>query len=57
MRKEINIDERIQKKIFLAPHEIEDLIEFTSFNFRDGEDDNFRSSNVKNQLSTFGLQP
>ncbi len=26
MRKEINIDERIQKRIFLAPHEIEDLI-------------------------------
>ena len=55
MRKEINIDERIQKKIFLAPHEIEDLIEFTSFNFRDGEDDNFRSSNVKKPTKYFRI--
>ncbi|EFN5025605.1 tyrosine-type recombinase/integrase, partial [Cronobacter sakazakii] len=55
MRKEINIDERIQKKIFLAPHEIEDLIEFTSFNFRDGEDDNFRSSIVKKPTKYFRI--
>lgn len=25
MRKNINIDRKIQKRIFLAPHEIEDL--------------------------------
>ncbi|WP_373630305.1 site-specific integrase [Klebsiella variicola subsp. variicola] len=55
MRKEINIDERIQKRIFLAPHEIEDLIEFTSFNFRDGENDNFRSSNVKKPTKYFRI--
>ncbi len=56
MRKEINIDERIQKRIFLAPHEIDDLIEFTSFNFKSGVDSDFCVSNVKNQLSIFGLQ-
>ena len=55
MRKNINIDERIQKRIFLAPHEIEDLIEFTSFNFRDGENDNFRSSNVKKPTKYFRI--
>ncbi|VEA79196.1 integrase [Salmonella enterica subsp. arizonae] len=56
MRKEINIDERIQKRIFLAHHEIDDLIEFTSFNFKSGVDSDFGVTNVKNQLSIFGLQ-
>ncbi|EBM0328440.1 site-specific integrase, partial [Salmonella enterica] len=47
MRKEINIDERIQKRIFLAHHEIDDLIEFTSFNFKSGVDSDFGVTNVK----------
>ncbi|WP_338033195.1 tyrosine-type recombinase/integrase [Kluyvera georgiana] len=55
MRKNINIDERIQKKLFLAPHEIEDLIEFTSLNFRDGGDGNFRVSNVKKTTKYFRI--
>jgi hypothetical protein len=57
MRKEINIDERIQKRIFLAPHEIEDLIEFTSFNFEMARMIILEVQMSKNQLSTFGLQP
>nr|WP_239004891.1 hypothetical protein [Salmonella enterica] len=55
MRKNINIDERIQKKLFLAPHEIEDLIEFTSLNFRDGGDGDFRVSNVKKPTKYFRI--
>ncbi|WP_434256278.1 tyrosine-type recombinase/integrase [Enterobacter hormaechei] len=55
MRKNINIDERIQKKLFLAPHEIEDLIEFTSLNFRDGGDGNFRILNVKKPTKYFRI--
>ena len=31
------------------------MIEFTSFNFRDGEDDNFRSSNVKKPTKYFRI--
>ncbi|EBJ5571008.1 site-specific integrase [Salmonella enterica] len=55
MRKNINIDERIQKKLFLAPHEIEDLIEFTSLNFRDGGDGDFSVSNVKKPTKYFRI--
>ena len=55
MRKNINIDERIQKRQFLAPYEIEDLIEFTSLNFRDGGDGNFRISNVKKPTKYFRI--
>lgn len=55
MRKNINIDERIKKKVFLAPHEIEDLIEFTSLNFRDGGDGNFRILNVKKPTKYFRI--
>jgi len=55
MRKNINIDERIQNKLFLAPHEIEDLIEFTSLNFRDGGDGNFMVSNVKKPTKYFRI--
>ncbi|ELO1022476.1 tyrosine-type recombinase/integrase, partial [Citrobacter freundii] len=55
MRKEINIDERIQKRIFLAPHEIDDLIEFTSFNFKSGGDNDFYVSNVKKPTKYFRI--
>ncbi|EDG1326657.1 site-specific integrase, partial [Salmonella enterica subsp. enterica serovar Newport] len=55
MRKEINIDERIQKRIFLAPHEIDDLIEFTSFNFKSGVDSDFCVSNVKKPTKYFRI--
>lgn len=55
MRKNINIDERIQKMQFLAPYEIEDLIEFSSLNFRDGGDGNFRISNVKKPTKYFRI--
>lgn len=40
---------------FLAPYEIEDLIEFSSLNFRDGGDGNFRISNVKKPTKYFRI--
>lgn len=55
MRKGINIDERIQKRIFLANHEIDDLIEFTSFNFKNGGENDFGVSNVKKPTKYFRI--
>ncbi|HFF9381621.1 TPA: site-specific integrase, partial [Escherichia coli] len=55
MRKGINIDERIQKRIFLANHEIDDLIEFTSFNFKNGGENDFGVPNVKKPTKYFRI--
>lgn len=44
-----------RKRIFLAPHEIDDLIEFTSFNFKSGVDSDFCVSNVKKPTKYFRI--
>lgn len=45
--KNIEIDERIQKMIFLTPNEIDDLIEYTSINFKKAKPNSFKDIAVK----------